>query len=269
MRLSAASLDIDAFRSFIEAAGGAFEEAKPSAGEVLRFRVGYAFGCVSQRKDGSLTLTGEAKPIFRKFSGGKMLPYVIRTPGKEQSPPAPPAKIITYTMPVADLERAKSLLAPARTATVYTDGSATYGGLGFGGWAAVIKAGFITVEIYGGAKNTTVNRMEIIAALVALEALPPTCATKIKTDSKYLRDGITKWIDGWKRRGWMTFAREPVKNDTLWQRLDAARAGREVLWQWVKGHSGNKHNDRADELAKEGRYAVQRQTAKPAEEKAC
>ncbi|WP_338634535.1 ribonuclease HI [Afipia carboxidovorans] len=139
---------------------------------------------------------------------------------------------------------------------VYTDGSAERGGKGHGGWAAIIRAGFDIVEIHGGAKASTVNRMEIIAAVVALEILPAGCAITLHTDSKYLRNGITQWIDGWKRNGWMTVAREPVKNADLWRRLDTARDCHQVTWRWVKAHAGNPSNERADELAKFARHSI-------------
>ena len=252
MRLSAASLDIDAFRSFIEAAGGAFDAARPEAGEVLRFRIGHSFGVVSRRKDGRLTLAGEAKTTYRQFNTGRRS---AKPPMIEVEKEAPrPARILTITLKADEHLRARELLADAKSATVFTDGSATSGGKGRGGWAAIIRAGFTNVEIYGGALASTVNRMEIIAAIVALEVLPPGCVVKINTDSQYLRKGITTWIDGWKRYGWRTVAREPVKNADLWRRLDIARGLHDVRWKWVPAHRGIKANERADELAKRGRH---------------
>lgn len=256
MRLSAGSLDIDAFRSFLEAAGATLAAACPASSELLRFQVGKARGVVSKRKNGSLTLAGEASRLYLQFKG--TLPHV--RPAPVEKPPAKPAEIITATLSVEYHERARELLADAKKAVIHTDGSSAKGGLGFGGWAAVIQAGFVTVEIYGGAAKSTVNRMEIIAAIVALEVLPPGCVVSLRTDSKYLRDGITKWIDGWKRNGWITFAREPVKNSDLWLRLDIARAQHTVTWKWVKAHRGIAQNERADELAKHGRHLVQNAT---------
>lgn len=254
MRLSAKSLDIDAFRSFLEAAGATFEPLNVPAAEVLRFRMGLARGTVSVRKDGKLTISGEAPRQYKKFRQTIIAEATAPAPTR---PPGPPAQIVTATIPAADHARARELLAKAKTAIVFTDGSATSGGKGFGGWAAIIRAGFVTVEIFGGARQSTVNRMEIIAAMVALEVLPPGCVVKINTDSKYLRDGITKWIDGWKRNGWLTVAREPVKNEDLWRRLDIAREQHSVTWKWVKAHRGIKDNERADALAKQGRYDTQ------------
>lgn len=256
MRLSAKSLDIDAFRSFLEAAGATFEPVNVPAAELLRFRIGLARGMISARKDGKLTISGEANRQLKKFQG--------HGPRAASAPPTPPARIITATIPAAEHQRARELLADAKTAVVFTDGSATSGGVGFGGWCAIIRAGFVNVELYGGAKTSTVNRMEIIAAIVALEVLPPGCAVKINTDSKYLRDGITKWIDGWKRNGWQTAARAPVKNEDLWRRLDTARDLHKVTWKWIPAHRGIAGNERADALAKQGRHDTQNATAQAA-----
>lgn len=254
MRLSAKSLDIDAFRSFLEAAGAIFEPVNVPACEVLRFKIGHARGMVSTRKDGKLTISAEAIRQYKKF---KIDHPASPEPPAPLRPPAPPAHIVTATIPAAEHARARELLAGAKKAIVFTDGSATSGGKGFGGWAAIIRAGFTTVEIFGGAKTSTVNRMEIIAAMVALEVLPPGCEVKINTDSKYLRDGITKWIDGWKRNGWLTVAREPVKNAELWVRLELATQQHTVTWKWVKAHRGIAGNERADKLAKQGRHDTQ------------
>jgi ribonuclease HI len=167
------------------------------------------------------------------------------------------AAIRTLTFRAEDHANARAVLTGAIAAEVHTDGSCEYGGLGKGGWAAVIRAGLTTVEIYGGAMRTTVNRMEIIAAIAALELLPPTCAVRVMTDSQYLRKGIRQWIDTWKSNGWMTVTRTPVKNEDLWRRLDGLRIGRQVTWKWVKGHRGNRRNERADELARRGRYSIE------------
>ena len=134
---------------------------------------------------------------------------------------------------------------------IYTDGACS-GNPGPGGWGAVMTAGAHTRDLWGGENPTTNNRMEIQAAIAALEALNRPCRVQLHTDSQYLRQGITEWINGWKARGWRTAAKAPVKNDDLWKRLDAARARHEVDWRWVKGHAGHPMNERADELARRG-----------------
>lgn len=131
----------------------------------------------------------------------------------------------------------------------YTDGACS-GNPGPGGWGAILRFRGAEKELSGGAPETTNNRMEMMAAIAALEAMKrPTCI-RIHTDSRYLRDGITKWIHGWKRRGWKTGAKKPVKNIDLWQRLETAMARHEVEWLWVKGHAGHPENERADALAR-------------------
>jgi ribonuclease HI len=137
---------------------------------------------------------------------------------------------------------------------VYTDGACS-GNPGPGGWGAILMAGTKRKELHGGEANTTNNRMELMAAIGALEALKRPCSVELHTDSKYLQDGISKWINGWKRNGWLTAERKPVKNAELWQRLDAARKSHKVEWKWVKGHAGHAENERADELAREGMAA--------------
>ena len=137
----------------------------------------------------------------------------------------------------------------------YTDGACS-GNPGPGGWGVILQAirdGELVREreLSGGEADTTNNRMELMAAIRALETLERSAAITIVTDSVYLRDGITKWIHGWKRNGWRTAAKKPVKNDDLWQRLDAAQAGHKVTWEWVKGHAGHEENERADQLARE------------------
>ena len=107
-------------------------------------------------------------------------------------------------------------------------------------------------ELWGGEPNTTNNRMELMAAIMALEALKRPCKVELHTDSKYVMQGITEWMRGWKARGWLTADKKPVKNADLWQRLDAARARHEVKWRWVKGHTGHELNERADQLANRG-----------------
>ena len=131
---------------------------------------------------------------------------------------------------------------------IFTDG-ACKGNPGPGGWGAVIRSGGREKEISGGEALTTNNRMELLAAIRALEALQRPCDVILHTDSIYVRDGITKWIHGWRRNGWRTADRKPVKNAELWQELVEAAARHTIDWRWVKGHSGHPENDRADALA--------------------
>ena len=132
---------------------------------------------------------------------------------------------------------------------VWTDGACS-GNPGPGGWAAIVVApGGDTVELSGGEPHTTNNRMELMAAISALEALKRPSTVEMHTDSKYVQDGISKWIHGWKRNGWKTADKKPVKNIDLWQRLDAAIQRHHVKWHWVKGHAGHDLNERADRLA--------------------
>ena len=138
--------------------------------------------------------------------------------------------------------------------TVYTDG-ACKGNPGPGGWGAWLSADGHEKELFGGEKLTTNNRMELTAVIEALASLKRSCEVTIHTDSEYVRKGITEWIHGWKQRGWKTADRKPVKNAELWQRLDALRALHTVHWRWVKGHSGNAGNERADGLANRGAAA--------------
>ena len=135
--------------------------------------------------------------------------------------------------------------------TIFTDGACS-GNPGPGRWGAVLRYGTVEKELSGGEPATTNNRMELMAAIAALEALKRPCAVALYTDSQYLRDGITKWIDGWKRKGWITADKKPVKNEDLWRRLDEARLRHEVDWRWVKGHAGHELNERADALARKG-----------------
>jgi ribonuclease HI len=135
--------------------------------------------------------------------------------------------------------------------TIHTDGACS-GNPGPGGWGVILQWGGHTRELKGGEAHTTNNRMELMAAIMALEALKRPCDVDLHTDSEYLRQGISDWISGWKRNGWRTAARKPVKNSDLWQRLDAAVARHTVRWHWVRGHSGHDLNERADELAREG-----------------
>ncbi|MFD0773300.1 ribonuclease HI, partial [Streptomonospora algeriensis] len=135
---------------------------------------------------------------------------------------------------------------------IYTDGACA-GNPGPGGWGAVLHYGEHTKELYGCEAETTNNRMELMAAIMALEALKRPLPVSLHTDSTYVRNGITSWIRGWKRSGWVTSAKEPVKNADLWQRLDAAATRHDVEWRWVRGHSGDAGNERADALACRGR----------------
>jgi len=133
---------------------------------------------------------------------------------------------------------------------IYTDGACS-GNPGPGGWAAILTCGDRCKEISGAEPVTTNNRMELLAAISALEVLKHPSRVELHTDSSYLKDGITKWIHGWKRNGWKTAAKKPVKNAELWQRLDEARNRHEIDWRWVKGHAGHPENERADALARE------------------
>lgn len=131
---------------------------------------------------------------------------------------------------------------------LFTDG-ACRGNPGPGGWGAVLRYGDREKTLYGGEPHTTNNRMELTAAIEGLTALKEPCRVTLTTDSQYVRQGITQWLSGWKAKGWRTSARTPVKNQDLWQRLDAVVARHDVRWQWVKGHSGHRENELADALA--------------------
>jgi len=134
---------------------------------------------------------------------------------------------------------------------IHTDGACS-GNPGPGGWGAILESGPHRKELKGGEAQTTNNRMELTAAIEALEALKTPSDVELYTDSNYLRGGITSWIKGWKRNGWRTADKKPVKNVELWQRLEQAEAPHRVTWHWVKGHAGHGENERADELAREG-----------------
>jgi ribonuclease HI len=138
---------------------------------------------------------------------------------------------------------------------IYTDGACS-GNPGPGGWGAILFWGDRRKELSGGELSTTNNRMELMAAIQALEALNRPCDVELHTDSQYVQKGIHEWIHGWKRRGWLTADKKPVKNDDLWKRLDAARLKHKVDWRWIKGHAGHEHNERADELARLGMKAT-------------
>ncbi len=139
----------------------------------------------------------------------------------------------------------------ASSITIYTDGACS-GNPGPGGWGAVLIFGEHEKHLSGGEKNTTNNRMELQAVISALQSLNKSCDITLYTDSKYVMDGITTWIHNWKKNNWRTAAKKPVKNADLWQTLDNLRDDHTINWQWVKGHSGNKYNDIADELAVAG-----------------
>ncbi len=134
---------------------------------------------------------------------------------------------------------------------IHTDGACS-GNPGPGGWGAILQSGDHRKELKGGEELTTNNRMELTAAIMALEALKPPSDVDLYTDSNYLRGGITGWIKAWKKNGWRTADRKPVRNIELWERLDQAQARHQVRWHWVKGHDGHDENERADELAREG-----------------
>ena len=134
---------------------------------------------------------------------------------------------------------------------IFTDGACS-GNPGPGGWGAILRFGAVEKELCGGEAPTTNNRMELMAAIQALEALKRPVKVRLYTDSEYLRNGITKWIHGWKAKGWQTADRKPVKNVDLWQRLDAASQRHDIEFHWVRGHAGHPENERADELARKG-----------------
>jgi len=134
---------------------------------------------------------------------------------------------------------------------IYTDGACS-GNPGPGGWGAVLLSAGREREIWGGEPATTNNRMELMAAIEALNALKRPCRVELHTDSKYVQNGIREWMPAWKARGWKTAAKAPVKNEDLWRRLDEARLRHEVDWRWVKGHAGDEMNERADGLARRG-----------------
>lgn len=138
-----------------------------------------------------------------------------------------------------------------KNVTLYTDG-ACKGNPGPGGWGVLLQYGDKEKSLCGGEKDTTNNRMELMAAIEGLKALKERCAVELYTDSQYVRKGITEWIHNWKAKGWRTAAKKPVKNEDLWRLLDEQIGRHEVNWHWVKGHSGHPGNERADELANQG-----------------
>ena len=134
---------------------------------------------------------------------------------------------------------------------IFTDGACS-GNPGPGGWGVLLRWNGVTKELYGGEADTTNNRMELTAAIKALNALKEPCKVDLYTDSVYVRNGISSWIDSWKANNWKTSAKKPVKNAELWQHLDEARLRHKVSWHWVKGHAGHPENERCDELARKG-----------------
>ena len=146
---------------------------------------------------------------------------------------------------------------------IFTDGACS-GNPGPGGWGALLRIGTTEKELCGGETVTTNNRMELMAAIMALEALKRPCAVDLYTDSQYVRDGIVQWLAGWKRKGWRTSSGSPVKNEDLWRRLDEARAAHDVTWHWVRGHAGHVENERVDALARKG-LKEHRRSVTPAE----
>ena len=144
------------------------------------------------------------------------------------------------------------------TVIIYTDG-ACKGNPGVGGWGALLELNGREKELCGGERLTTNNRMELTAVIRALEALKRRCSVQLHTDSKYVQQGITEWIHNWKKRGWRTTDKKPVKNDDLWRELDALSQQHDIEWLWVKGHAGHNGNERADELANRGVESILRQ----------
>ncbi len=175
-------------------------------------------------------------------------PIRKRATARARSRPAPAAH---PAAPATADEEVTSPLPPAAedVVDIYTDGACS-GNPGPGGWGAVLRWKGHEKELSGGETPTTNNRMELMAAIVALEGLKRPSAVRLHTDSMYLRDGVTRWIHGWKKNGWKTADKKPVKNVDLWQRLEAATAPHRIEWHWVKGHAGHPENERADALAR-------------------
>ncbi len=148
-----------------------------------------------------------------------------------------------------------ALSSPDQPVEIFTDG-ACLGNPGPGGWAALLRYRGREKELTGAEPETTNNRMEMMAAIAALEALTRPSHVQLTTDSSYVKDGITKWIASWKARGWRTAAKKPVKNQDLWERLDAARQAHEIDWVWVRGHAGHEENERVDDLAREAAQEI-------------
>jgi ribonuclease HI len=151
---------------------------------------------------------------------------------------------------------------PATVVDIFTDGACS-GNPGPGGWGVILRHGTVEKELFGGEAPTTNNRMELMAAIQGLESLKRPVTARLHTDSQYLRDGIMRFIHNWKRNGWKTADKKPVKNIDLWTRLDAAIARHQVEWLWVKGHAGHPENERADALARQGVVAARAAKATP------
>ena len=143
-----------------------------------------------------------------------------------------------------------------KTVTLYTDG-ACKGNPGKGGWGVLMRYGSHEKELFGGEAHTTNNRMELTAIIQGLAALKRPCAVVIYTDSQYVKNGMEQWIHGWKKNGWKTASKQPVKNEDLWQQLDRLAAQHQIQWQWVRGHAGHTENERADALANQGVASVE------------
>jgi ribonuclease HI len=139
----------------------------------------------------------------------------------------------------------------SNTTEIWTDGACS-GNPGPGGWGALLKSNGVETEMFGGEPATTNNRMELMGAIMALEAIPPGSKVILHTDSQYVMKGLNEWMKGWKRNGWKNAAKEPVKNKELWIRLDVAANTHKIDWRWVKGHAGDPGNERADALARKG-----------------
>jgi ribonuclease HI len=161
-----------------------------------------------------------------------------------------------------DQRRAPGDPPPSSTVEIFTDG-ACLRNPGPGGWGAILRYGHHETEIYGSDPATTNNRMEMMAAIQSLERLSRPSEVSVYTDSTYLRRGVTEWLPGWKRNGWQTKEKKPVKNADLWRRLDAAARGHQVQWFWVKGHAGHPENERADQLAGRGAVEAAQANASP------
>jgi ribonuclease HI len=153
-----------------------------------------------------------------------------------------------------------------KTVTLITDGSCL-GNPGPGGWAAILRHGERKKEIWGSEPQTTNNRMEMMAVIEGLAAIAEPCKVRVEIDSEYVKNGITQWIHQWKRRGWKTASKQPVKNEDLWRKLDAALAGHELEWHWVKGHADHDDNNRCDELARQAALTQSRSSNATREER--